>query len=170
MVSELLFNINNLISPKMQERLDNCFTINEKAETLFRLTEFTSYFSAEEVDEIQAHWLQKTGEPYEAVYLTEDDKEFIREFLQYFPDLEKVKNLINGICTSATYDDCIAKAQFEIEKKKTEQLREAFDKSKTIHTHLRFDDDISEDKPRKLSLEERLASARIKAAALNSQK
>jgi len=169
-VSEILFNINNLISPKMQERLNNCFTINEKVEVLFRLTEFTTYFSAAEADEIQAYWFQKTGEPYEAIYLTEDDKEFIREYLQYFPDLGKVKNIINGICTSATYDDCIAKAQFEIEKKKNEQLREALDKSKTIHTNLRFDDDVSEDNSRKLSLEERLASARLKAAALNSQK
>lgn len=170
-MSELLFNINNLISPKIQDKLNNCITLGEKAEILFRLTEFINHFSPDEVDEIKAYWLEKTGEQYEDIYLTGDDKEFIREYLQCFPDLEKVKKLINGLCFTATYDECIAKAQYEMEQFKSEQLREALDKSKTLHTNLHFDDDaIHTNNVKQLTLAERLAAARAKADAYNSSR
>ncbi len=171
-MSEILFNINNLISPSVEQKLDNCLTLGEKVEILFRLTEFTHYFLPVEADEIKNYWLEKTGEQYEDVYLTEDDKEFIREYLQCFPDLEKVKKLINGLCFSATYDDCLAKAQYEMEQFKSKQIKEALEKSNTLRTNLRFDDDaaLSSDKTKKQSLAERLAAARVKANAYNNSR
>lgn len=168
-MSDILFNINNLISPSIKQKIESCITLGEKVEILFRLTEFTHYFLPAEVEEIRSYWFEKTGEQYEDIYLTEDDKEFIREYLQCFPDFEKAKKLINGLCFTATYDECIAKAQYEMDKFKSEQLKEALEKSNTLRTHLRFDDDTAPtDKAKKLSLAERLAAARAKADAYNS--
>lgn len=169
-MSEVLFNINNLISPKIRDKLNNCITIIEKIEILFRLTEFISYFNPDEISEIKTYWLEKTGEAFTAIYLTEDDKEFVREYSHYFPDLNKVKELINGLCNKLTYDDCIASAQAEMEQVRNEQLQEAIDKSQKIHTDLKFDDDIISKQTKKMGLKERLERAREKADAINNKK
>lgn len=143
MSSELLFNIDNLITPHRQGVLDSCKSLAGKIDELFKLTEFTNYLTPEEVEEINNYYFSRTGERYTEVFLSEDDKELVKEYAACYPNLGEIKQLINGLCYSDTYDECVAAAQAKINDYRVQQEKEASDYAKEIHTDLQFDDDIS---------------------------
>ncbi len=174
MLSELLFNIDNLITPHRQSILDSCKSLADKIDELFKLTEFTSCLPPEEVDDINNYYFSRTGERYTEVFLSEDDKELVKEYAACYPDFAEIKQIINGLCYSETYDVCVAATQAKINDYKTQQEKEASDKSKEIHNNLIFDDDIFLAKentiPELPTLSRLLAEAKQKANKINSNR
>ena len=171
-MSDLLFNINDLISPSLQVQLEQTEPLGTKLEFLFQVIDFAHYFSAELVDEISSYYLTRTGERYEPIYLSSDDKEFLYEYSAYCPDFDKVKQVLNGICSSETYDECITKAQDEIEQIKQQELKEE-QKSHSLTTHLTFNNDEhlsdTSNTGKKRGFDELLKSARARADERNSK-
>lgn len=177
MSSELLFNIDNLITPHRQSILDSCRSLADKIDELFKLTEFTSCLSPEEIDEINNYYLSRTGERYTEVFLSEDDKELVKEYAACYPNFGEIKHIINGLCYNDTYDECVTVAQAKINDYRLQQEEEASDYAKEIHTALQFDDDISKQSTQTLkasnhlpTLTRLLAEAQQMANEINSKR
>lgn len=170
-MSNVLFNVNDLISPTLKEMLEGIADISDKVKFLFQVIDFAHYFDGVLVNEISNFYIAQTGERYELIYLSGDDKEFLEEYASCIQDFEKTKQVLNGICSDETYDECLAKAQEEIEQ--IRELQQGESKSQSLTTHLVFNDDEPSSDSTKSnkhkSLDMLLAEAQAKADERNRQ-
>ena len=94
-----MFNIENLITPKLQEQLDAFEHEKTKAVFLLRILDYETYFPHQAYD-IAKQWMERTGTRYipERYAKINDDKEFILKYAEREKDLSLTKKLINDLC------------------------------------------------------------------------
>ncbi|MBR1442864.1 MAG: hypothetical protein IJ583_04950 [Firmicutes bacterium] len=102
MADENLFTIRNLISGSIKKELDNAAAFESKLQILLKLMDYESEYP-DKADEIAETYQSMTGERYEngSFYISDDDREFLREFSSKTKKFSDVINLIDKICNSS---------------------------------------------------------------------
>ncbi|MCD8215093.1 MAG: hypothetical protein LUC97_05580 [Clostridiales bacterium] len=141
--SELLFDIDYLISPLIEEKL-NGLPLDEKIDLLFKLLDPVYNLSDDEVSDIEHHYAETVGCELDldnTVTLEEDEKGLIKVYALCFFDFGKAKNLLNDICNIETKVDAISKANYEIKQECDRKKQIADERTIRILENLVFDDD-----------------------------
>ena len=139
---DVAFNIENLLSASVKDKLSEYDDCVAKAQLLIALVEYDIttlnglLFGKAEIDEIEAYYEDKTGVSYQPEYgLTEDEKDFILEYAVKINNYGKVKALINDIFAEKedgeNEGDAITAAKRELdetEKREAEEEREKRDR------------------------------------------
>lgn len=139
-MEEDIFDINNLISETVEEKLSSA-DFEGKVKILIDLVDFRYNFSGDVVDDINEFYFNATQRrDYNSVLLCSEEKQFIYEYAKYFPDFNKVKRLINGLCNECFKENTIKKASDDIKRLKREsQQKEEEAKTAASENHT-FDD------------------------------
>lgn len=113
---DVVFDIDNLMPADIKERLNTLPDINGQIDFLIKLIDYIYNFNDYEVNLIKSNYVQQTGEEPPILYISDDDKNLIYEYGSEINDIEKVKNLINGLCSdiSEFRDSAIKKAESEL--------------------------------------------------------
>lgn len=110
-----MFEIEWLMPPEIQDLLDNTKGLENKAELLTQLVEYSAYFP-KYADEITENWNKYSDEPYSEVNYALDkaDKELVTDLAVKCHSIEEAKELINMLCGAKDgiydYDTVIADA------------------------------------------------------------
>ncbi|MCD7905503.1 MAG: hypothetical protein LUG24_08055 [Clostridiales bacterium] len=115
MGNEVLFDINFLISPIIEEKLNNISSLAEKLDLLFSLLDFYhADFTHDEKMGIEYFYAEQSGsmdmQAVTSVTLTDDEKDFIKEYAACFSDFDGAKRLFNEICNEETKEKSIDEA------------------------------------------------------------
>ncbi len=149
MEEDILFDIDFLISPLIEQRLSGLSSLQEKIDILFVLLDYSysDLFTDEEKIDIEHFYAESTGSMQPAsVTLTKDEKDFIlNEYAVCFPDFDGIKHLISEICNSETKEKAIDDAVLRIEEEHDRRNRAAAEKRKKIFDSLSFNEDNSKD-------------------------
>lgn len=139
MDDEIIFDINNLISGLIVQKLENA-DLNEQVGILINLVDFLYNFTGTEIEDIKKFYFEKTKTmEYEAPYLSEEDKEFIFNYSKYYPDLKSIKNLINGLCRNFSRENTVNKALADINKAEAKiKSKDEASKTAASENHLIF--------------------------------
>ena len=94
-----MFNIENLITPKLQKQLEALEHEKTKAVFVLRILDYETYFPQHAYD-IAKQWMEKTGTRYipENYAKINDDKDFILKYADRKRKLKLTKKLINDLC------------------------------------------------------------------------
>lgn len=160
----ILFNINNLITENIENRIKKESSIVNKTKLLLDLIDYnsSSVFSFDEKKEIENFYISTTNEGYDTPYLDSDTKDFIMQYAAAVGNLDRIKHLINECCFNC--EEAVCNAQQEMEQIKAENSVKIYD---DINLEL-IDKDIdilkNEDKKPKKSLKSLLLAAKEKAS------
>ncbi len=117
-----MFDINDLMSPKVREQFDNLSHIRSQAVFLVRLLDYTQFFP-DEAEEITRYCKDTANTVYDTSKFLKIKPytEFIKDYAVRTCDINKVKDLINELCSGIlhemdNFDEIIdrAKSAFEI--------------------------------------------------------
>ena len=146
-MSDLIFDISNLMTPKIREKFSSCSDIKEQIKLLMDLVEFPHCFP-EEAEEILAFYQTQTGEDYEEPYITTDNRALLYEFGMTFKDFRALKHLINSLCDEDTREDAALEAAYKLHCYKEQQKKKAAEyaeKNKTVYENIDFKTPTSKD-------------------------
>ena len=110
-----MFDIDNLITEDIRDILTDK-SVEKQTEFLLNLIEFNIYYPKYS-NSISHLWYTKCNERYDAsqYLIADEDKEFIAEYAKNTEDINKVKELINKLCSLSdgvlSYDEVIAEAE-----------------------------------------------------------
>ena len=112
-----MFDINDLMTPKVRARFDKLTQIRSQAVFLLQLLDYTLYFP-DEADEITRYCKDCCNEIYDTVKFLKlkSYSEFIKNYASRVHDIDEVKKLINELCSGIldemdNLDEIIDKAQ-----------------------------------------------------------
>ena len=117
-----MFDINDLMSPKVREQFDNLSHIRSQAVFLVHLLDYTQFFP-DEAEEITRYCKETANTVYDTSKFLQIQPytEFIKDYAVRTCDINKVKDLINELCSGIlhemdNFDEIIdrAKSAFEI--------------------------------------------------------
>ncbi|MCD8215937.1 MAG: hypothetical protein LUC97_09910 [Clostridiales bacterium] len=141
MNDEIIFDINNLISGGITQKLENA-DLNEQITILISLVDFLYNFTAVEIEDIRKFYFEKTKSvEYKAPYLSDEDKKLIFDYSVHYPDLKGIRNLINGLCRNFSRDSTVNRALADINKAEAEIKLKDKDSKAMLFENLVFDDD-----------------------------
>lgn len=138
-----IFDIKNLISPKIQKLLDN-FDLPEQIELLIILISSPQTLPSSVLGEISNFYINKTGGNVEPSILSENDLDFIREYGFFYKNLDSVILLINGLCNDSTYEIEKEFAVQQLSKDRERRKQERMANNSKIIEDLQFDSDSLE--------------------------
>lgn len=111
-----MFDIDNLIIPKLQQRLDEFKSINSQVAFLLNFLDYAIKFPDDEA-EISRYCKARCNEVYDLskIHRVWTDREFIKRYGIRMNSVIKTKKLINALCNDlledmGEYDEIIAKA------------------------------------------------------------
>lgn len=130
-MANVVFDIANLITPSVKDRLVKCKSIEEQIRFLFDLTDFRANFQ-DLADEIENNYQVKTGEAYEEVVITSDNQELLQEYGKAFPSFKEIKRLINLICDEERSEEACIDASEKLKKYYKEKQAENLQKTQVI--------------------------------------
>ncbi|MBQ7752025.1 MAG: hypothetical protein IJR79_03540 [Clostridia bacterium] len=112
-----MFDINDLMTPKVRARFDKLTQIRSQAVFLLQLLDYTLYFP-DEADEITRYCKDCCNEIYDTgkFLKLKSYSEFIKNYASRVHDIDEVKKLINELCSGIldemdNLDEIIDKAQ-----------------------------------------------------------
>ena len=113
-----MFDIDYLITPYIQNLLDESTETAAQAKILIQLLNFRKYYSNDAAN-IAAQWADKAETVYNMEIYSNifSDKQFIKDYADSTQSLKKTKKLINDLCIDLeenngnNYRDIIAKAE-----------------------------------------------------------
>ena len=112
-----MFDINDLMTPKIRARFDKLTQIRSQAVFLLQLLDYTLYFP-DEADEITRYCKDCCNEIYDTgkFLKLKSYSEFIKNYASRVHDIDEVKKLINELCSGIldemnNLDEIIDKAQ-----------------------------------------------------------
>lgn len=151
-MDEVVFNINYLLAPVAELRLETVKSFKEKAEILCDLLNIPNcrFFNTFEINEIKAFYIEQlniNGMPArELESLTQDNINLVLEYAEYFPDIKLIKDLINSLLTRDLQEEAENEAVNKISVAKQTKEKQERDKAIRFFDKLNFDDDnIKED-------------------------
>ena len=116
-----MFDINDLMTPKVRARFDKLTQIRSQAVFLLQLLDYTLYFP-DEADEITRYCKDCCNEIYDTgkFLKLKSYSEFIKNYASRVHDIDEVKKLINELCSGIldemdNLDEIIDKAQSAFE-------------------------------------------------------
>ena len=116
-----MFDINDLMTPKVRTRFDKLTQIRSQAVFLLQLLDYTLYFP-DEADEITRYCKDCCNEIYDTgkFLKLKSYSEYIKNYASRVHDIDMVKNLINELCSGIldemdNLDEIIDKAQSAFE-------------------------------------------------------
>ena len=116
-----MFDINDLMTPKVRARFDKLTQIRSQAVFLLQLLDYTLYFP-DEADEITRYCKDCCNEIYDTgkFLKLKSYSEFIKNYASRVHDIDMVKKLINELCSGIldemdNLDEIIDKAQSAFE-------------------------------------------------------